>query len=161
MSQSLRALVSGFLLVSVFLLSGCASSQPTPTQPKTPTTGQASGLTRNNDAGQVVIEATWQREPAPDKGLVFKIVMDTHSVDLDSFDLSQLASLRNDKGQPIKPTSWDAPKGGHHRSGALTFPLEDSNGTSILKDARYIELVIRDVAGVAERVLRWEVGSGG
>ena len=81
--------------------------------------------------------------------------MDTHAVDLDGFDLKQLAVLRVD-GREIQPAGWDAPKGGHHRSGTLSFPATGSDGRPLITaDTRSIELLIRDVAGVPERVFVW------
>jgi hypothetical protein len=62
--------------------------------------------------------------------------------------------LRDDAGNEYRPSSWDSAPGGHHRQGTLTFPIPDSLGQG---KARYIEMVIRDVAGVKERVLRWEL----
>ena len=76
--------------------------------------------------------------------------MDTHSVDLDAVDLKKQAVLRDDKGGEYKAVDWNAAMGGHHRSGKLVFAHPD-------KTSKTFELVIRDVAGVAERVLRWQV----
>jgi hypothetical protein len=56
----------------------------------------------------------------------------------------------------IQSTSWDAPKGGHHRAGTLTFPATAPDGSAqIAPDTRTIELIIRDIAGVPARVFRW------
>ena len=113
----------------------------------------SSGATQTSEGGQVTIKATWQ---GPGAGLIFDVVMDTHAVDLDGFDLAQLAALRVDGAREVHPASWNAPKGGHHRQGILTFPSTAGDGSPfITADTRAIELVIRDVAGVPERVLRW------
>jgi hypothetical protein len=88
--------------------------------------------------------------------------MNTHAVDLDGYDLKQLAVLRIDGGQEIQPSNWEAPKGGHHRSGTLTFPTADTDGRPLIASStRTIELVIRDVAGVPERVFTWQPYDGG
>lgn len=82
--------------------------------------------------------------------------MDTHAVDLDGYDLGQLAVLRTDGGREVRPSGWDAPKGGHHRSGTLTFPATAADGSPLIgPTTRAIELVIRDVGGVPERRFRW------
>ncbi len=89
-----------------------------------------------------------------DGSLVFDISLDTHSGDLDGYDLKELALLRDDAGNEYRPTSWGSPPGGHHRSGKLTFaPLSPESATS----TKYIELVVRNVAGIEERVLRWDL----
>lgn len=118
--------------------------------PQTSTSGSAetatwSGATQTSEAGQVTIKATLQDA---NDGASFEIVMDTHAVDLDSYDLTQLATLRTDQGQTAQPTGWDAPKGGHHREGTLTFP-------AIAPDTRTVDLIIRNVADVPERTLTW------
>jgi hypothetical protein len=113
----------------------------------------SSGATQTNEGGQVMIAATWQGSGAP---TVFNIAMNTHAVALDSYDLKQFAVLRVDGGREVLPTSWDAPKGGHHRSGTLTFPATDGDGKPLMASGtRTIELIIRNVAGVPERVLAW------
>jgi hypothetical protein len=99
----------------------------------------------------VTVAATWN---GPDAGPVFTVVLDTHSVDLDSIDLTRLAVLRTPTGE-IAATEWSAPKGGHHRSGELRFPATTADGRPTLANGP-VELVVRDVAGVAERSFRWQ-----
>ena len=79
--------------------------------------------------------------------------MNTHSVDLDGYDLGKLALLRDDAGKEYLPVFWDSPTGGHHREGVLTFQITDSEN-------QYFNLIIRDVAGVEERTFHWELGAG-
>lgn len=153
---------------------GVSNSTPSSSGTSTPTSGGASvpssssssvpaggnpgsgaKVTKSNSGGSVTIDATWQNGQSADK-VVFAIQMNTHSVDLDGYDLGKLVSLRNEKGQEVKAERWESAPGGHHRSGVLTFPLKDSSGNPIL-GAKALELVIRDVAGVKERVLRWEI----
>ncbi|MDE3075430.1 MAG: hypothetical protein KGJ86_08375 [Chloroflexota bacterium] len=111
--------------------------------------------TQTNEGGQVTIAVTW---PGPAAGPVFNVAMNTHSVDLDGVDLRQSAVLVVDNGPEIQPTAWDAPKGGHHRQGTLTFPASTSNGGKTVGPSnRTVELVIRNLAGVPERVFKWSV----
>jgi hypothetical protein len=126
-----------------------------PAQPASPAPAAAvsGAATQTNEGGQVTIKATWQ---GPSTGPVFEIVMDTHAVDLDGYDLKQLAVLRIDGAREAQPISWEAPKGGHHREGSLTFPTTAADGRPLIgSDTRTVELIIRDVAGVTERVFRW------
>ena len=112
----------------------------------------ASGMTQRVEGGNVTVAATWQGLAG---GPVFDVVLDTHSVDLDAIDLQQLAVLRVD-GVEIQPVSWEAPKGGHHREGTLAFPETYADGRTLIgADTTSVELVIRDVAGVAERTYQW------
>jgi len=103
------------------------------------------------DGGQVSVAVTWKGSEA---GVVFQVAMDTHNVDLDSLDLARLATLKTPAGEP-SPTSWDAPKGGHHRAGILTFAATTADGRPTI-GAGPIELLIRDVAGVSERSFQWQ-----
>ena len=112
---------------------------------------------QKNQAGNVTIDVTWEGNQASIGALRFAVVMDTHSVDLDKYDLSKLATLRNDKGREVTPTTWDGPPGGgHHRSGVLVFPTTEGGKPLIDAETKFVELTIRDVANVKERVLRWE-----
>lgn len=115
----------------------------------------ASAATKTSEAGSVTLAATW---PGPSAGLSFNVAMDTHSVDLDSLDLGESAVLRTDNGREVKPTGWEASKGGHHREGKLIFPDKGPDGTPVIgPETRAVELVIRGVAGVPERTLRWDL----
>ncbi len=139
------ALVGLAVLVSVGLWARSNSGATAITQPGT--------MMQTNEDGQITIKATWQGRGA---GPVFAVEMDTHVVNLDGYDLRQLAVLRTDQGQEIQPVSWNAPTGGHHRSGTLTFPATLADGTPLIgSNTRNIELVIRNVGGVPERTLKW------
>lgn len=120
--------------------------------------GASKGQVRTSQGGSVTIDVTWENPKQTTASLTFSVGMDTHSIDLDNIDLSKQAVLRNDRGQELKPERWDSPPGGHHRSGVLTFPAKDGSGRPIVDaGVKVVELVIRDVSGVKERVLRWEV----
>ncbi len=87
-----------------------------------------------------------------DEPVQFKIVFDTHSVDL-SFDLTAISTLELDNGFVIRPEKWDgAAPGGHHRSGTLIFK-------SIPKETKLLKLTLRNVAGVPERTFVWNLTS--
>jgi hypothetical protein len=98
----------------------------------------------------VTVVASWLADPVP----TARVVLDTHSVDLDTFDLGQLARLRLNGGAWIAPTKWDAPNGGHHRTGTLSFGSLDPQ---LFASARVIELEVRDMI-VPSHLLRWERG---
>ncbi len=106
----------------------------------------------------MTIDVTWKNPGEAGGAIAFKVTMDTHSVDLDRVDLGKSSVLRNDQGREVKPEAWNAPAGGHHREGTLQFPSSDGSGSPLVSaGVKTVELVIRDVAGVKERVLRWEV----
>ena len=112
---------------------------------------------KSSRGGNVTIQVIWQGRVNGSDTLSFAVAMDTHSVDLDVYDLGKLAILRNDKGRQVAPIAWDAPPGGHHRSGKLVFPATVGRISLIDLDTKYVEIVIRDLAGVKEQVLRWNL----
>ncbi|TAK34086.1 MAG: hypothetical protein EPO21_10680 [Chloroflexota bacterium] len=161
--------------VAVLILAGCgaSSAEPpstasAPARASVPTADAESdgdavnggGLKRTSQGGNVTVEVTWDKASASSgNSLRFTAVMDTHSVDLDSIDLSKQAVLRNESGTEVAPQSWDAPKGGHHRSGTLVFPATVNGNPLIGPQTTYIEVIVRDVAGIKERSFKWETGS--
>ncbi len=96
----------------------------------------------------MTIVISWLTDAIPSA----RVVMDTHSVDLDGFDLARAGRLRLDGGAWVAPSAWDAPAGGHHRDGTLAFAALDRK---VFDAARTIELELVDVAAPS-RILRWE-----
>lgn len=144
---------SQLVLGAILLLVTLALLACTPAAPASPAGASTTGETQTNDGGQVTVKVTW---PGPAAGPVFDVVLDTHAVDLDGYDLTKLAVLRTGDGREVAPSGWDAPKGGHHRQGALAFPSVGTDGKALLGPTTgSIELVVRDVAGVPERSFRW------
>ena len=78
--------------------------------------------------------------------------MDTHSGDLGQYNPAKLSILRDDKGKEIQPLAWESTSDeSHHRGGILTF------ARGIEQGSKWLELVIRDVGGAKERVLKWDL----
>ena len=141
--------LAGLVITLTLVLSGCGSAGSGGDAAK------PSAATQTSEGGEVTVAVTWKGRSA---GPVFDVAMDTHSVDLDGYDLKKLALLRDDRGKEVRPSAWDAPKGGHHREGPLTFPKKSSDGSTVIgPDTRRIQLVIRDVAGVPERRFEWKL----
>jgi len=78
----------------------------------------------------------------------FSVALDTHSVNLDAYDLKALSVLRDDTGMTLQPTGAENKGSGHHREIILTFPRPSL-------ERKWLELVIKDIAGVKERTFRW------
>ena len=162
MNKKMILLASVFTLLAL-LLAACGGT-PTPTpapaptkapsaasnaQPATSKSGGAGFETKSNEGGSVTVEV---KPTALDVGkpIVFDIAMNTHSVDL-SDDMTKITILRDDAGKEFKPTAWDGPDGGgHHREGTLTF-------AALANKSKFVELVIQGLAGVPERVFKWDL----
>ena len=150
MQQHVRTTLVGLLLAS--LLAACSSSTNSSTSPTVTGSSEpppAAG-TQRSEGGQVTVVATWT---GPAAGAAIDVALDTHSVDLDALDLTN-ASLRNDRGETLTARAWAAPKGGHHRAGALSF---DGNAAEFFAGAKWIELVLVGVGDLPERTLHWEI----
>lgn len=79
----------------------------------------------------------------------FTVQLDTHSGDLMAANLASSAVLKDGNGNELRPASWqDLSADSHHRSGLLIFAGTKPEGSLIL--------VLSNVAGVPERVLRWD-----
>ena len=151
--------LTGVLAATILLLAGCSSSTPlaSGSSPSASIDQGSSapavgGTTQTSDGGQVTVVVRWA---GPATGAVFDVQFDTHSVDLDALDLSN-AILRNDRGDILSAEPWAAPKGGHHRQGALAF---EGDATTFFAGASWVELVLSGVGDLAERTLRWVVNA--
>lgn len=162
MNKRMILLASAFTLLAL-LLAACGGT-PTPTlapaptkapsaasnaQPATSKSDGAGFETKSNEGGSVTVDV---KPTAVEVGkpIAFDIAMNTHSVDL-SDDMTKITILRDDAGKEYKPTAWDGPDGGgHHREGTLTF-------AALANKPKFVELVIQGLAGVPERVFKWDL----
>ena len=135
---------SGIMIVLLILIiaavSGCLSGSGPKTASVDKTSDTDSSNKKVNSEAGVTITAIYPGNNA------FDIKLDTHSGSLD-YEMAKISYIRDIKGNIIKPESWDGGIGGHHFEGTLKFPKFD--------DSAGFELVIQDVAGVKERVLKW------
>jgi hypothetical protein len=107
-------------------------------------------LSQQVAGGGVTVIATLLKEQAD--ATAIKLVLDTHSVNLDGYKLDAIAALRDDAGKTYPVVAVEqASGGGHHRQAVLQFG-------KVSAEAKTIELVVRDVAGVEERIFRWSTG---
>ncbi len=153
----LVAIVAAALTGGALVAFGSQQNSPPGASPPAPTHRLAAGGTRTSEGGRVSVAVSWDglaQSQGSQVTLVLQVAMDTHSVNLDTYDLAKLAVLRNDRGETAQPASWQAPRGGHHRKGELSFAVP----ATFLAGARFLDVVVRDIAGVPERVLRWELG---
>jgi len=130
---------------------------PAATKSSGASAGEGSGASlpaeaRTSDGGGVVVQVT--PEVTVGDRLVFDVSLNTHSVDL-SYDYRALASLRDDQGHTYPAASWDGGSGGHHQTGKLVF----TNTPAVIGPGiKWMELEIKDVAGVPLRTFRWDIG---
>lgn len=103
--------------------------------------------TQTVSGGGVTVKVTYLEQTEHESR--FSVVLDTHSVNLDAYDLKALSFIRDDTGLTMKPTGAENKGSGHHREIILTFPRLSLN-------RKWLELVIKDIGGVNERIFRWD-----
>ena len=115
--KSIRVSELGLFLISLFWVAQSLAAAP--------------ALTRTHAGGGVTAKATYLN-PGGTEDTRFEISLETHSVDLDSYDLKALSSLRDDAGKVYQPTKVENKGSGHHRQLVLVFlkPAPGISGSS-------------------------------
>jgi len=114
----------------------------------------ANAAARTDATGPVTVVATLL--PSRGDRILFEVKLDTHSVELDTYGFDTAVSLRNDRGESAPPVVESPTGSGHHRAITLAFPGGLAGG-----GAKRLELIVRDLGGVKERVLRWDAPFAG
>src|SRR5687767_6640765 len=78
----------GLVALLGIVLPACAGSESGQIDGDSTGAAQAGAATRTSEGGQVTVKVTWDGAIDPP---AFTVVMDTHAVDLDGYDLGQLA----------------------------------------------------------------------
>jgi hypothetical protein len=138
--KAIKVLVTGFILCSVFF--GYAESIGL-------AESASGGLTRTNSEGGVTVKVTYPHSQGTDETR-FDVVFDTHSINLDAYDLKALSVLRDDSGKIYEPLRVENKGSGHHREITVVFPKPAA-------DVKRLELVIKDLAGIKERSFLWDL----
>ncbi len=135
------------------------SPSTVPPQPNNQQSGQPVSVapggweTRTDDTPPVVVSVTplaFGKDAAVWK---FDVVFDTHSGSLDD-DVLAAASLADASGTAYQPLAWEGPgPGGHHREGVLVFDAIDPL-------PQYVELSIKNIGTVPERLFMWSTENG-
>ncbi len=121
------------LLIGLGIVSGLDRvfrSGDNPGKDRTPTSAEAGSIERvfptrssgSMNPGDVLVELT-PKYVAPGK-LIVKFALNTHTVDLNQFNLKEITSLQYGS-KKIKPSEANRTRG-HHSFGLIVFDLEDS-----------------------------------
>jgi hypothetical protein len=135
-----------------------AQSEPTtvPTQEMVATleVKVPANLTKSDAQGAVTMKITPTNLENPGDAVIFEVLIDTHSVDL-SMDLAQLAVLSTDTGKTVQATLWDAPRGGHHVEGKLSF-TSTKDGSALIDGAKSVTITITNL-DAPSREFTWSI----
>ena len=96
----------------------------------------------DNGEGDVTVMADFVERSGK---LVFNVYIDTHTVDLSSFNPSGQISLEGDDGAMVAPERAESSGSEHHLEFTLYFPKVEGS----------VRLVVRDLAGVPRREIIW------
>lgn len=134
----IAAIVVVVVLALLFIFSRGASTETTDSQ-----RADDGAYATKTSQGEVTIELTPQK--VQNGRLEIDMVMDTHSVALDTLNLKELITLEYN-GQTTQPTS--APSfSGHHASGTVIFDVPQEPST--------FKLLITGVPDVQVREIAW------
>jgi len=112
--------------------------------------GVEDGLTKTQSQGVVVVKATLLPEKSTNSKLVFEIVMNTHSVDLQQYKISQLAEVSFGSDPNTQNFKWEpSSKDSHHMMGYLTWNGEVNTGYV------NISLNLKGIDDIPSRVFIW------
>ncbi len=142
------------------LLVGCLSSQPA--APGEQASEAKIGLSEEDlmrsSAGSAVTMDVVFLNPLQknEDELVFKVYINTHSLDLSSFRIDSLATFRNSGGLEVSEGfAWVSERdSSHHRSGYLKIPSKTRAGTPLITaETDYILLEVKGVE--VTRTFKW------
>ncbi len=117
---------------------------------KPPETRHKNGFTQELRSGGVTARATY-KNPLGNKPPVFKVSLDSHDINFNIYEFAKIIVLRDDAGRLFSPEIISSSGSGQHREATVEFKGAD------VSSARFIELVVKDVAGVPERVFRYDI----
>ena len=157
--QNKLFLIAGLVLLTSVLLAACGGTTAAPTlnnagqatsASSTPNSKTESAFVAQTvEGGSVAVQVT-PLKMQPTAPLEFDIVIDTHSVELND-DMMKAVVLRDDSGMEFTPSAWEGPgAGGHHREGKIKF-------APLTMNTQALTLVVKNVAGVPERLYTWEL----
>lgn len=136
--MSMARILLGILMVGTPVLVGEAR----PVAAEAP-----AGTKQSVPGGGVTVAVTMlaERGDAP----TFQVVLDTHSVNLDGYRFEEIVRLRDGRGGELAPAAVEGAEGsGHHREATVRFAWPGPK-------PKTLELVVKGVAGVQERMFRW------
>lgn len=113
---------------------------------------------KQDTQGEVTIKIAFLNPTHQDEDYFnFEVYLNTHSVELDKYDLGEITTLFIGNNMKImEGIEWEALGGGHHISGMLKVPREYEGEKTNYVEEDFIELEIKDLADIASRKFKWE-----
>jgi hypothetical protein len=131
--------------------------------PVTPVAPGEADWTRASDEASVEVKVTYMNplmKPDESAGLlVFKVALNTHTVDLSKLDLVKLATLRTNTGLSImEGFVWEAvgQESSHHRTGMLRIADTVDGKAIVTGETQLLELELKEIS-VPTRLFSWQL----
>jgi hypothetical protein len=113
--------------------------------------GVENTLTKTQSDGAVAVKATLIPEKSNKNKLDFEIVMNTHSVDLLQYDISNISEVSFGTEPATQDFKWDASSSdSHHMMGYLIWNGDVKEGND------NISLNIKGIDDIPSRVFNWQ-----
>ena len=106
--------------------------------------------TQRDRQGPVTVAVTLVTPPSSGSPVTVQIALDTHSTALDAVAFDRAVTLRRRDGGEVAPIAVEETgSGGHHRQAKVVFPS--------ISGAAEVQIVVKDVGGIPERVFVWDL----
>ncbi len=158
----MRRILAIFLIGAIVLFTGCTSANSGGDASVSAASGKTlseSDLIRKSSAGPVDVDVVYLNPLMPEEKekIVFKVYLNTHSVDLSGYRIERLSTFRNSRAVVVNEGfTWVPERESlHHRYGYLVLPAR-VNGTELISpEDEYIVLEIDGIQG--KRIFRWDL----
>lgn len=135
-------------VVAVVVMARGIARNPSSAQQETTAVGNPAGTDQAVDGGQgnVIANATYERNKSNEADVLFVVSLNTHTIDLTSFDPERQIRLHvgDDQGLPPRTVEPEGEQSSHHQNYRLSFRRPTTAA---------VVLSIHDTAGVSERKL--------
>lgn len=124
------------LLIAIIAISDWNKSSNTKPQGSSSVTIDIkSGTKQEKEEANVTVVVEYLKDKSDSKTMTFAVSLDTHSVNLDSFDFQKDIVLeKNPRASGSNPTKVTTNGSDHHRSGEIIFPNTSPPLTLVLKN---------------------------
>lgn len=114
--------------------------------------------TKTDSQGEVTVLAEWLNPKELDAdSLQFDLVMDTHSVNLEEYEILKNTEVLIDNLVINSGFRIEKQGAGHHVSQILIVPIDTLKSGTNLSQAKSIKLVLKNLGNIPQRTFVWNI----